>query len=44
MKAYFQMENPPVRIAKIAIGDGAISDEQVFSLLPSVSFNIHLRL
>ncbi|GLB41836.1 putative peptidase S10 family protein [Lyophyllum shimeji] len=37
MKAYFGMKNPPVTIAKIAIGDGSITSGQVFELLPALS-------
>lgn len=34
MKAYFGLQNPPVKIRKIAIGDGSITSGQVFELLP----------
>lgn len=37
MKAYFGMKNPPVKITKIAIGDGSITSGQVFELLPALS-------
>ncbi|KAJ7716754.1 Alpha/Beta hydrolase protein [Mycena metata] len=37
MKAYFSMANPPVKIAKIAIGDGSIAADEVFELLPALS-------
>lgn len=37
LKTYFGMQNPPVNIAKIVIGDGAITTAQVFELLPSLS-------
>lgn len=37
MKAYFGMKNPPVKIAKIAIGDGSITDGVVFQFVPAVS-------
>ncbi|KAJ6620632.1 Alpha/Beta hydrolase protein [Mycena sp. CBHHK59/15] len=37
MKAYFSMANPPVKIVKIAIGDGSIAEDEVFELLPSLS-------
>ncbi|KAK7025021.1 carboxypeptidase [Favolaschia claudopus] len=37
MKAYFSMAKPPVKIAKIAIGDGSIAEDEVFELLPTVS-------
>jgi len=30
------MKNPPVKLAKIAIGDGTFSSEQVFEFLPAV--------
>jgi len=36
MKAYFGLKNPPVKIAKVAIGDGAMTTEQAFELLPAV--------
>lgn len=36
MKAYFGLQNPPVKIRKIAIGDGSITSGQVFELLPVV--------
>ncbi|KAG1721432.1 Alpha/Beta hydrolase protein [Suillus paluster] len=36
-KAYFEMENPPVTLAKIAIGDGSIASGETFELLPVVS-------
>ncbi|KAH7910092.1 alpha beta-hydrolase [Hygrophoropsis aurantiaca] len=36
-KAYFQMDHPPVKLAKIAIGDGAIASAETFELLPVVS-------
>ena len=39
MKAYFGMSKPPVKIGKIAIGDGSITSEQVFEFVPSVSFS-----
>ncbi|EGO22337.1 hypothetical protein SERLADRAFT_473031 [Serpula lacrymans var. lacrymans S7.9] len=35
-KAYFQMESPPVKLAKIAIGDGSIASGEVFELLPVI--------
>ncbi|KAJ6464618.1 Alpha/Beta hydrolase protein [Mycena vitilis] len=37
MKAYFAMAKPPVKIAKIAIGDGSIAADEVFELLPALS-------
>ncbi|KAG6866596.1 hypothetical protein C0991_002084 [Blastosporella zonata] len=37
MKAYFGLKNPPVKIAKIVIGDGSIPSGQVFELLPAVT-------
>ncbi|KAG6832254.1 hypothetical protein H0H87_002150 [Tephrocybe sp. NHM501043] len=37
MKAYFGLKNPPVKIAKIAIGDGSITSGQVFELLPALT-------
>ncbi|KIM53428.1 hypothetical protein SCLCIDRAFT_1222826 [Scleroderma citrinum Foug A] len=36
-KAYFEMDNPPVKLAKIAIGDGTIGSGETFNLLPVVS-------
>ncbi|KAH9832569.1 alpha beta-hydrolase [Rhodofomes roseus] len=33
-KAYFGMANPPVNLAKIAIGDGTVGSEAVFEHLP----------
>ncbi|KAJ7463398.1 Alpha/Beta hydrolase protein [Mycena galericulata] len=36
MKAYFSMAKPPVKIAKIAIGDGSIAADEVFELLPAL--------
>ncbi|KAG6332041.1 hypothetical protein ID866_7052 [Astraeus odoratus] len=38
-KAYFEMQNPPVRLAKIAIGDGTIGSGESFELLPVASNN-----
>ncbi|KAF7314221.1 Carboxypeptidase [Mycena kentingensis (nom. inval.)] len=37
MKAYFSMAKPPVKIAKVAIGDGSIASAEVFELLPTLS-------
>ncbi|KAF9461223.1 Alpha/Beta hydrolase protein [Collybia nuda] len=37
MKAYFGMKNPPVKIAKFAIGDGSITDGVVFQFVPALS-------
>ncbi|KAG6897814.1 hypothetical protein C0992_010618 [Termitomyces sp. T32_za158] len=37
MKAYFGLENPPVNIAKVVIGDGSIASGQVFELLPALT-------
>ncbi|OAX36451.1 alpha/beta-hydrolase [Rhizopogon vinicolor AM-OR11-026] len=37
MKAYFEMKNPPVTLAKIAIGDGSIASGDTYELLPVVS-------
>lgn len=36
-KAYFALANPPVKLAKIAIGDGTVPSGPVFELLPSLS-------
>lgn len=33
------MDNPPVRLAKIAIGDGTVDDEATFGMLPTVKLN-----
>lgn len=30
------MPNPPVKVAKISMGDGTYSSEQIFELLPAV--------
>ena len=38
LKAYFEETNPPVKIAKIAIGDGTIPDPIVNEQLPAVRF------
>jgi hypothetical protein len=35
------MKNPPVTVAKIAIGDGTYTSEQVFEFLPAVSSKIN---
>ncbi|THV05581.1 alpha/beta-hydrolase [Dendrothele bispora CBS 962.96] len=37
LKTYFGTSNPPVKIAKIAIGDGSVGSGQEFELLPAVS-------
>ena len=37
LKAYFDLKNPPVKIAKIAIGDGTYTSGQVFEILPAVT-------
>ncbi|PFH51848.1 hypothetical protein AMATHDRAFT_58385 [Amanita thiersii Skay4041] len=37
LKAYFEMNNPPVQIAKVAIGDGSITSAVVFELLPALN-------
>ncbi|KAH9855778.1 alpha/beta-hydrolase [Lenzites betulinus] len=37
MKAYFGLTNPPVKIARFAIGDGTVGSGQVFELLPTVT-------
>ena len=37
MKTYFGMTNPPVKLAKVAIGDGTIGSSVVWMLLPTVS-------
>ena len=36
-KAYFGMARPPVKLVKIAIGDGAIGSAIEFELLPALS-------
>lgn len=38
MKTYFGMENPPVNIAKVVIGDGSIGSDAVQQDLPVVRF------
>ena len=35
-KAYFGMKNPPVQLAKIAIGNGAIGNIWEFEMAPVV--------
>ena len=40
LKAYFDLKNPPVKIAKIAIGDGTYTSGQVFEILPAVAPSI----
>ncbi|KAI0352156.1 alpha/beta-hydrolase [Trametes cingulata] len=37
MKTYFGLTNPPVNIAKFAIGDGTVGSFEVFELLPTVT-------
>ncbi|KAI0629361.1 alpha/beta-hydrolase [Trametes polyzona] len=37
MKTYFALADPPVNIAKFAIGDGTLGSEAVFELLPTVN-------
>ena len=36
MKTYFGMPNPPVNIAKFAIGDGTIGSLLTFEYVPTV--------
>ena len=36
MKTYFGLENPPVKIAKFAIGDGSLGTDVVSELMPMV--------
>ena len=36
MKTYFGMENPPVQIARFAIGDGTMGSGVVFEYVPTV--------
>ncbi|KZT24766.1 alpha/beta-hydrolase [Neolentinus lepideus HHB14362 ss-1] len=36
-KTYFGLQNPPVKLAKIAIGDGTIGSEEVFEMVPTVT-------
>ncbi|KIM90542.1 hypothetical protein PILCRDRAFT_186958 [Piloderma croceum F 1598] len=36
-KTYFGMEKPPVRLAKIAMGDGTIGSSATFEMLPTLS-------
>ncbi|KAI0642261.1 alpha/beta-hydrolase [Trametes meyenii] len=37
VKTYFGLKNPPVKLAKFAIGDGTVGDGIVFNVLPAVS-------
>ncbi|OSD04774.1 alpha/beta-hydrolase [Trametes coccinea BRFM310] len=37
MKTYFGLADPPVKIAKFAIGDGTVGNAVVFELLPTVT-------
>ncbi|RDX51221.1 alpha/beta-hydrolase [Lentinus brumalis] len=37
MKTYFGMTNPPVKIAKFAIGDGTVGSELVFEYVPTLT-------
>ncbi|RPD59090.1 alpha/beta-hydrolase [Lentinus tigrinus ALCF2SS1-7] len=37
MKTYFGMTNPPVNIAKFAIGDGTVGSEVVFEYVPTLT-------
>ncbi|KAI0675833.1 alpha/beta-hydrolase [Trametes maxima] len=37
VKTYFGLKNPPVKLAKFAIGDGTVGDDIVFNVLPAVS-------
>ncbi|KAF7309994.1 Carboxypeptidase [Mycena indigotica] len=37
LSAYFSMAKPPVQIAKVVIGDGAITTAEVFELLPTLN-------
>ncbi|KAF9005246.1 Alpha/Beta hydrolase protein [Cyathus striatus] len=37
LKAYFQTETPPVKLVKIAIGDGTIGDSVVFGEVPALN-------
>ena len=39
MKAYFGLDNPPVNIAKFAIGDGTVGSGLTFEYIPTVSTN-----
>jgi carboxypeptidase D len=36
MKGYFSMPNPPAKVVKLAIGDGAMSEEDAFQNAPVV--------
>lgn len=36
MKAYFGLTNPPVNIAKFAIGDGTVGSTLTFQYVPTV--------
>ena len=44
MKAYFGMADPPVRIAKFAIGDGSIGSDIETELMPMVSLCLAARV
>lgn len=37
MKTYFGLANPPVNIAKFAIGDGTVGSGLTFEYVPTVS-------
>lgn len=41
MKAYFSMENPPVNLKKIAIGNPTIGSPIVSTLMPVVRSAMH---
>jgi carboxypeptidase D len=36
MKGYFSMPNPPTKVVKFAIGDGAMSEWDAFENAPAV--------
>ena len=44
VKAYFGLTDPPVKLAKFAIGDGTLGTSAIFEQLPTVGiFTLNLR-
>ena len=41
MKAYFNLENPPVNVAGLAIGNGVLGSLAAYFALPTVSTSKH---
>lgn len=39
-KTYFGLQNPPVRLAKIVIGDGSLGSDRTNTHMPTVSYLI----